>query len=185
MPEGIQDRDADVWEPLLAVADLVGGAWPVRAREAAKVLVAASKETEPSLGIRLLTDVRQVFDADTLPSKVLLQKLRDLEESPWHDLRGKPLDERGLAHRLRQYDIKSKNIRTDGSVSKGYARGDFQDVWDRYLPPHTPPEKSATSVTGVTTSKNQRVEVDDKPPRVADVADVAQFPRSVSVVAPE
>ena len=26
MPEGIQDRDADVWEPLLAVADLVGGA---------------------------------------------------------------------------------------------------------------------------------------------------------------
>jgi hypothetical protein len=25
MPEGIQDRDADVWEPLLAVADLVGG----------------------------------------------------------------------------------------------------------------------------------------------------------------
>jgi hypothetical protein len=48
MPEGIQDRDADVWEPLLAVADLVGGAWPVRAREAAKVLVAASKETEPS-----------------------------------------------------------------------------------------------------------------------------------------
>jgi HipA-like C-terminal domain/Protein of unknown function (DUF3631) len=26
MPERIQDRDADVWEPLLAVADLVGGA---------------------------------------------------------------------------------------------------------------------------------------------------------------
>jgi hypothetical protein len=186
MPEGIQDRDADVWEPLLAVADLVGGAWPVRAREAAKVLVAASKETEPSLGIRLLTDVRQVFDADTLPSKVLLQKLRDLEESPWHDLRGKPLDERGLAHRLRQYDIKSKNIRTDGSVSKGYARGDFQDVWDRYLPPHTPSEKSATSVTAVTTSKNQIVEVADEPSRstavadVADVADVAQFRGSVS-----
>jgi Protein of unknown function (DUF3631) len=85
MPEGIQDRDADVWEPLLAVADLVGGAWPHRSREAAKVLVAASKETEPSLGIRLLTDIKQVFDADALPSKTLLQKLRDLEESPWHD----------------------------------------------------------------------------------------------------
>ena len=180
MPEGIQDRDADVWEPLLAVADLIGGAWPQRAVEAAKALVAASKETEPSLGIRLLADIKQVFDADTLPSKTLLEKLRDLEESPWHDLKGKPLDERGLAHRLRQYGIKSKNIRTDDSVSKGYAKGDFQDVWDRYLPPHTPPEKSATSVTGVTTSKNQRVEVDDMPPRVADVADVAQFPRSVS-----
>jgi hypothetical protein len=96
MPAGIQDRDADVWEPLLAVADLVGGAWPLQASEAAKVLVAASKETEPSLGI--------------LPSKVLLQKLRDLEESPWHDLKGKPLDERGLAHRLWQYDIRSKTF---------------------------------------------------------------------------
>src|SRR5262249_46162398 len=50
MPEGIQDRDADVWEPLLCVADLVGGAWPERAREVAKMLVAASKDTEPSLG---------------------------------------------------------------------------------------------------------------------------------------
>jgi hypothetical protein len=183
MPEGIQDRDADVWEPLLAVADLVGGAWPHRSREAAKVLVAASKETEPSLGIRLLTDIKQVFDADALPSKTLLQKLRDLEESPWHDLKGKPLDERGLAHRLRQYEIKSKNIRTGDSVTKGYARADFQEIWARYLPPDTPSEKSATSVTSVTIPKSQSVEVPDEPsraPAVAAVADVAQFRASVS-----
>jgi hypothetical protein len=180
MPEGIQDRDADVWESLLAVADLVGGAWPLQAREAAKALVAASKETEPSLGIRLLTDIKQVFDADSLPSKVLLQKLRDLEESPWHDLKGKPLDERGLAHRLRQYEIRSKNIRSGGSVTKGYAKTDFFDIWARYLPPDTPAEKSATSVTSVTTLKGQRVEVTKLPPRAAGVADVAQSPGSVS-----
>ena len=34
-PEGIEDRDADVWEPLLAVAELAGGHWPERARVAA------------------------------------------------------------------------------------------------------------------------------------------------------
>jgi Protein of unknown function (DUF3631) len=180
MPDGIQDRDADVWEPLLAVADLVGGSWPLQAREAANVLVAASKETEPSLGIRLLTDTKQVLDADALPSKVLLQKLRDLEESPWHDLKGKPLDERGLAHRLRQYDIRSKNIRTGGSVTKGYNRADFQDIWARYLPPDIPPEKSATSVTPVTTLKTQTAERAGELARVAIVADVAEFPRSVS-----
>src|SRR5262249_52187480 len=39
MPEGIEDRDADVWESLLAVADLVGGQWPQIARNAAVVLV--------------------------------------------------------------------------------------------------------------------------------------------------
>jgi hypothetical protein len=28
MPEGVTDRPADVWEPLLAVADAAGGDWP-------------------------------------------------------------------------------------------------------------------------------------------------------------
>lgn len=28
MPEGVTDRPADVWEPLLAVADAAGGHWP-------------------------------------------------------------------------------------------------------------------------------------------------------------
>ncbi len=35
MPPGIEDRDADCWEPLLAIADAAGGDWPKRAREAA------------------------------------------------------------------------------------------------------------------------------------------------------
>ena len=32
MPNGIRDRDADVWEALLAVADVAGRNWPERAR---------------------------------------------------------------------------------------------------------------------------------------------------------
>ena len=39
MPPEIQDRDADVWEPLIAVADAIGGEWPKRARVAAVTLV--------------------------------------------------------------------------------------------------------------------------------------------------
>jgi hypothetical protein len=35
MPEGLTDRAADIWEPLLAIADLAGGEWPARARQAA------------------------------------------------------------------------------------------------------------------------------------------------------
>lgn len=46
MPEGVTDRPADVWEPLLAVADAAGGEWPDRAREACVVLVAASKAND-------------------------------------------------------------------------------------------------------------------------------------------
>ena len=36
MPDGITDRNADVWESLLSVADAAGGSWPERARVAAR-----------------------------------------------------------------------------------------------------------------------------------------------------
>jgi hypothetical protein len=64
MPDGIVDRDSDVWEPLLAVADVAGGDWPERARRSAVALVAASRESVPSLGVRLLADLRLIFDAN-------------------------------------------------------------------------------------------------------------------------
>jgi len=120
LPLGIEDRDADVWEPLVAVADLVGGQWPELARAAAVALVSESKETEPSMGIRLLADLRAVFgDREAMPSKALLVALHDIAESPWGDLRGKPLDERGLANRLRQYDVRSRTVRIGESTPKG------------------------------------------------------------------
>ncbi len=56
MPADVVDRDADVWEPLLAVADAAGGDWPQRARQAAAALVAQAKQSTPSLGVRLLAD---------------------------------------------------------------------------------------------------------------------------------
>jgi hypothetical protein len=39
-PMPVEDRAADCWEPLVAVADLAGGEWPTRARRAAYVLTA-------------------------------------------------------------------------------------------------------------------------------------------------
>jgi hypothetical protein len=56
MPEAIQDRDADIWEALLTVADLAGGHWPKTARCSAVALVADSKAGEPSMGVLLLRD---------------------------------------------------------------------------------------------------------------------------------
>jgi hypothetical protein len=149
MPPQLQDRDADLLEPLLAVADAVGGEWPARARVAAVTLVTESKEGEPSLGIRLLADLKLTFgDAVSMTSKSLLLALTSLEEAPWRDLRGKPLDERGLANRLRAYGIKSTTIRTEAGVAKGYKRAEFSDAWSRYLPQA---DKVVTSVTTVTT----------------------------------
>jgi hypothetical protein len=160
MPEGVTDRDADVWEPLLAIADLAGGLWPQMARETAVTLVTASKAGTPSVGVQLLSDIRIVFDsrhADRLSTESLLTDLRGIEESPWAVIRrGEPLDARGLAQRLRKYDIKPDLQRIDDHVSRGYTRAQFADAWSRYL--HT---ESVTAVTAATAPLKQPDEPDE------------------------
>ena len=48
MPAGIEDRNADVWEPLFALADIAEVGWPKRARGAAVALVKVLRDEEPS-----------------------------------------------------------------------------------------------------------------------------------------
>ena len=188
MPKGVEDRDADVWEPLLAVADSIGGAWPKRAREAAVSLVSAAREAEPSLGIRLLADLQAVFGTtEVMATTVILKALHDLPESPWNDLKGKPINDRGLAVRLRQYGIKSKQIRIGDLTCKGYARVDFFDAWKRYLPPSPPSstesETSETSETEPDLQGSGVSDVSDDPSNVSD--DVSEDLAAESVKSPD
>lgn len=157
MPEGVTDRPADVWEPLLSVADAAGGDWPDRARTACMELVnAARADDKGSLGIRLLTDLRDHVMAgiDRLPTVAILDRLCALDEAPWADMSGRPLDSRGLAKMLGEYmtldniPVKARNIKTAGTVLKGYYALDLHDAWERYCPP--PPSGAATSATSAT-----------------------------------
>jgi hypothetical protein len=63
-----------------------------------------------------------------------------MEETPWGDLKGKPLDQRGLATRLRQYDVKPRILWFGSKQARGYVRADLEEVWLRYLPRQ--PEKA-------------------------------------------
>ncbi|MEV5782225.1 DUF3631 domain-containing protein [Streptomyces sp. NPDC052287] len=157
MPEGVTDRPADVWEPLLAVADAAGGDWPTRARAACVELISAAHDNdESSIGIRLLTDLRdKVFcGADRMPTVVIIECLLRLDDGPWGDLDDKPINSRTLGRLLGQYvtaalkPIKSRGIRTPSGFPKGYYAEDLADAWMRYCPP--PPGESATSATSAT-----------------------------------
>ncbi len=136
MPDGIEDRNADVWEALLSVADAVGGDWPDRARVAAVALVAANRGNQLSLGVRLLTDLQSFFrtQSDAAWTVDILASLHNLEESPWEDLKGKPLDSRKLANLLLPYGVTSKQVRVGSVNQRGYYRTDLGDAWARYLP---------------------------------------------------
>ncbi len=152
MPAGIEDRDADIWEALLTIADAAGGDWPDRARAAAVTLVTESKESTPSLGVRLLADLRTVFgEADAMLTETILAALHSLDEAPWADLRGKPLDARGLATRLRGYGVTRGSVRVGDRAAKGYRADDLRDPWQRYLPPllGPAPYEEVTEVTSI------------------------------------
>jgi hypothetical protein len=170
MPYGIEDRNADVWEALIAVADLAGGDWPQRGRDAAVTLVTAAQDTKTSLGVQLIADLRLVFgDQDVMSTETILGKLHAFEDAPWGDLRGKPLDARGLANRLKRYGVGPKTVRIDAhTIAKGYRREDLADLWSRYVGgPGAPSDLSVTNVTasqsyGVTdvTDKSQAAQED-------------------------
>lgn len=156
LPESVTDRDADVWESLIAIADLAGDHWPRTARVAAVTLVTASRGRKPSVGVLLLQDIRTVFsesDRDKMPTADILSALNRMDESPWASIRrGEALDSRGLANRLSKYGIGSKAQRVGDDVIKGYSSAQFQDAWSRYLDDETAPPPGDSAVTPVTST---------------------------------
>ena len=135
LPPELPDRAADAWEPLLAIADAAGGAWPARARRAAVVLH-ASREQDDSRGLRLLSDVRLVFDArdvERISTADLTTALQADEENPWASERS-PLTPHRVARLLHPFEIASKQLRIGATSLKGYEREAFVDAWERYLP---------------------------------------------------
>ncbi len=172
IPDQIDDRAADCWEPLLAIADAAAGIWPEEARKAAIALMNGESRNDDSLGIQLLSDIQKVFDyVSEIPSSELVEKLNELDESPWGDLKGKPLTQRSLAALLKPYEIKPTTIRVGDTTPRGYKKEHFQDSWQRYLPQSE--NRSATSKTpGSDQTQNDMPnhpqQTIEKPPDVAD-----------------
>jgi hypothetical protein len=140
MPDGVTDRPAEIWEPLLAVADAAGGHWPDTARAACIHFVTNANATPTSSGIRLLADLRTIFTqrgCDRLSTVEILAVLHDMDEAPWGDLYGRPLNARGLATELGVYGVKVTAFKNNGATVKGYVidgKTGLADAWARYLP---------------------------------------------------
>ncbi|QZA13628.1 DUF3631 domain-containing protein [Mycolicibacterium holsaticum] len=150
LPRGIEDRKADTWEPLLAVADLAGETWSKRARAAARAFVSASQEDPDTVGVQLLRDLRTVFgDRDFMYTRDILESLGRLPESRWahFHLTGSPLNDRDLARELKAYGVRSRDHRRGDTVKKGYDADDLADPWDRYVDAFPVAATSATEAT--------------------------------------
>ncbi len=136
--EGLNARAMDAWEPLLALAELAGGEWPEKAREAAVVLSGEREADADSGGLarRVLYDCHEAFgDAERLSSAELVAGLRSMQDSPWRTLDGSGLDASTLSRLLRRYEVRPEKLRVPAEASpvRGYRRAVFVDPWARYV----------------------------------------------------
>lgn len=167
LPPNLTAHQQDCAEPLLHVANAIGGHWPDRARAA---IVAAFELCEYSYSLQMLEDVRDCFqlkqNPEYLVTRDLLTLLSDYENRPWSAW---PRNSgRRLGALLQPFGIKSHTIKAE--ALKGYRFRDFKDAWERYLAPLTSLAEASselalgnvsetasapTSVTGNSTNGNE------------------------------
>ena len=151
LPGSLSDRQQDVIEPLLAIADVAGAEWPEESRAALVAIFGAAME-DSSTGVRLLTDIRTILDGDEdnprrdyIDSAELADALAKIETSSWGEWsKGKPITAAKLARLLKPFGVSPGQKRIAEKNHRGYDRVDFEDAWLRYLP--RPGLQSATTL---------------------------------------
>jgi hypothetical protein len=178
-PEGIEnDRDEDLWRPLLAIADTIGGEVPALARAAMLELIAIGHE--PTVGEELMSAIHGILTAEQIDrpdvTKIALQRLVGLVnavDGPWTEYRGNMgCDSRWLSKQLKSFDLRWRNVRdlVHGPLPvSGYDILELLKVSGRYRPKEeeaakelddekvvsAPPEKRPTSPTSTTEDSNR------------------------------
>ena len=158
IPDGLNDRASDTWEPLLAIGELAGGGWPKQAGEAARLLSGDGAVEDENHDAMLFADIQRAFDekgTDRLSSTELTTFLLTLDDRPWPEWQnGRPLSKSQLSRTLKRYGIVSGTIRLEGATTlKGYYLSAFADAFQHY----TVQNNAAESVTTSHAQRNEGV----------------------------
>lgn len=127
----VNERDFDNWEFLLQIASVLG----IYDRAVMACLQICQNRGELSDNEQLLADIRAVWTGEKMGSGLLLERLTAIDEMQWQTLNnGQAMTAHQLAKRLKSFGIKSKAVRQNQAVIRGYDKADFDKVWERYLP---------------------------------------------------
>lgn len=139
-PPGMNNRVQMNWKLLLAIAELAGGPWPQRAREAAERLTRSGRQ--PSDGVCLLAAFKTFADSGRteITSEEVVTELCRNPLDIWATYnRGGKITQRQVAVLLDAYEIHPISLhptkRKDFS-RQGYKLSQFTDAFARYLPEH-------------------------------------------------
>jgi putative DNA primase/helicase len=139
IPPGLNNRAADNWRLLLAIANLAGGSWPERAREAA--IRITNTRHKPSLGAQLLAEFKAYASTGkgTITSEDAVKYLCRDPNGVWVEYnRGGPITQRQIAILLDQYEIEPGQLHPTAKsdfARRGYTFNEkFEDAFARHVP---------------------------------------------------
>jgi hypothetical protein len=136
LPHGLSPalshRQQDLIEPLLHVAQAIGGPWPHQAAHALLTVFRQSLWPGQNYAVQLLNDLENAFhepgEARYLPTSFLLRWLHNLDDRPWsvwHE--GRPLNDQDLARMLQPFGVYPRNVRReDAKVVRCYLRSEVE-----------------------------------------------------------
>lgn len=136
MPDSLNDRAQDNWEPLFAIAEIAGDKW-LRLANIAAFAISGNTDQSHSIGVELLKDIQDIIESkrdDRISTSELIEALCRDTEQPWATYnRGNPITPRQVANQLKSFGIQSGTIRIGTTTAKGYLFLHFQDAFSRYL----------------------------------------------------
>jgi len=146
LPNSLNDRAQDNWEPLLAIAMTASKEW-LKLGTTAALKLSGGEIASQTIGTELLSDIQMIFKdkkVDRIATAELIEALCSDDEKPWKTYsKGFPITPRQLANRLKAYGIYSKTIRIGNDTAKGYEKDQFTEAFSRYIPPS--PSASVTA----------------------------------------
>lgn len=135
LPAAIRNRPAELWSPLVAVADIVGGEWPQRSRRACIELERDRAGVEASDPVEVLRAMKTMFeqlDCDAMATADAVDRLNAIPDAPWAS---RPFTVSTLADLLRDFGVRSRNSRRSGPIQcKCYLCADVATAIDRFAP---------------------------------------------------
>ncbi len=143
VPDALNDRAADGWHPLLAIADAAGGEWAETARRAA-VSLAGGDDTEAGGDSKmlLLADMKDIFgEREAVASAEIVAALVGLQDRSWAEWGRlqKPLTPNVLARLLKPFGVRPCQVRIGAQNVHAYKREALARAWERYLRPDPHP----------------------------------------------
>ena len=127
---------------MVVIADSFGHGTELRDALVELLAVADRVDTHESMRLRLLRDLRTVFEGGgwqaAMSTERIIKGLCAIEEGPWARYYGRVVEPKDIADLLKQYEVSPKPVKVrlksgKAATKRGYRRVELEDAWERYL----------------------------------------------------